>query len=90
MLKLLETLVIKSDSVREKELWINNDQMWATMKNKTMVEEDASSLPCFYKYFENFPIVDIFSNKNGCWKSIAKNKECDEIKFWCSKHCFWG
>jgi hypothetical protein len=72
--KLLETLAIKSDSVREKELWISNDQMWATMKNKTMSKEDADSLSSFYKYFENFPIVDISSNKNGCWKSIAKNK----------------
>ncbi len=64
--------------------------MWATMKNMTMAEEDASSLSYLYKYFKNFPIVDIFSNRNGCWKSIAKNKKCDEIKFWGGRRCFWG
>jgi len=74
MSKVLETLAIESDSVRKKELWIRNDQRWATMKNRTMAEEDVGSLSCFYKYFENFPVVDNFSNKNGCWKSIAKKQ----------------
>ncbi len=60
------------------------------MNNRTMAEEDACSLSWFYQYFQNFPIEDIFSNKNGCWKSIAKNKECDEIRFWGGRHCFWG
>jgi len=35
---------IEGDSVREKELWTSSDQVWATMKNGTIAEEDAVSM----------------------------------------------
>jgi hypothetical protein len=51
---------------------------------------EVGSLSCFCRYLEGFPIVILSSNKNGCWKSIAKHKEFDEIRFRGGRRCFWG
>ncbi len=90
MSKVLETLAIEIDSVRKKELWISNDQMWAMMKNRTMAEEDAGSLSCIYKYFENFPIVDFFQIKMGVGNQLQKTKSVMKLSFGGGRHCFWG